>query len=604
MAGSLIYVAGNPNLYPLEYYNKDSDSYEGIIPQLLHDFSLNSEYEIVYYQPGEEDLRQQLAANKQVDILSGCLLSEPPPDNDGYVSILNTLQGEEEYNYALYFTTAAPDAFKEELQNYFANLSQEELNGLVLQSSINAADNNSSFWLAGSLLLVIILLSAILAFLLKHYRRKVNLAQQQKEVDAVTGLGNMDYLFRYYKQYINDKNRILYKAIYFYTDTERLRRLSDSQETDEFLRYCAVILQENTADSDILARVSDHGFMLLKMVTNEKEIDSWLSNILLKAETYAQIFDKPFETKMYAGIYALNLQDWDLNEIVFNASQGAYEANHTNKGYIVCSAEMMQKIAEEKMLQASIERALNRKEFQLYIQFYIDTQTFQIVGGEALSRWNHPQKGVLMPSSFVPLMEREKMISQLDYYCLNEACLFLEALKKEKIENFFISCNFSRKTFASAEMIAKVKEIISAYTFPRELLIFEITESVAVSNATQIRKNIIALKDLGVRVALDDFGEGFTSFYDLQKYPVDGIKLDKALIDYSLTENGKSILKAMIQVGHELGMTILAEGVEKDEQVQILQKINCDVIQGFRFYYPLPQWDAKKEIMKQFMTST
>ena len=170
-----------------------------------------------------------------------------------------------------------------------------------------------------------------------------------------------------------------------------------------------------------------------------------------------------------------------------------------------------------------------------------------------------------------------------------------------KIETFFISCNFSRETFAAADFVDRCMEIMGSYHFPRELLIFELTESVPTKNISQIQRNIIALKEYGVRIALDDFGEGFTSFYDLQKYPVDGIKLDKSLIDNIMTESGEAILKAMIQVGHELGVTILVEGVETDEQVQTLQKLRCDVIQGFRFYYPLPDWEAKNKVLEQFL---
>lgn len=270
--------------------------------------------------------------------------------------------------------------------------------------------------------------------------------------------------------------------------------------------------------------------------------------------------------------------------------------------YLFCSQAMIQKSLQERQLQASIDQAFAQKEFQLYIQFYVDAQTLKVVGGEALSRWKHPQKGILLPSVFIPLLEREKMISRLDYYCLKEVCFFLESLLKAGVDTFFVSCNFSRETFAAADFAQKVQEILNGFTFPRELLILEITESVSVRNAAQIRQNVIALKKYGVRVALDDFGEGFTSFYDLQKYPIDGIKLDKGLVDHVTTPIGTAILKAMIQVGHELNMTILAEGVETDEQVRALQEIHCDVIQGFRFSHPLPQWEATEQIINNKRT--
>ena len=103
--------------------------------------------------------------------------------------------------------------------------------------------------------------------------------------------------------------------------------------------------------------------------------------------------------------------------------------------------------------------------------------------------------------------------------------------------------------------------------------------------------------ELGVQVVLDDFGAGFTSFYDLQEYPVDGIKLDKELVDHVNTPKGRAIMRVMVQIGHELGLTTLAEGVENDEQLGILQELRCDAIQGFRFYYPIPAWEAEEKLL-------
>lgn len=597
---TLIYVAGNPDAYPLEYYDPDTKTYEGVIPQLLREFSEQSAYEVVYYQPGETDRRSQLAENQQVDLLSGYTPEDTVPDNAGSALMFQAAHQGTEYAYCLYFTAAASEAMRAELQAYFHTVSQEEVTGLLVEAARAPQTHSGMYWALGSLGLAVLLLIAALVLLVRRYRKKLREARQTVETDETTGLGNLDYLTRYFKQYVNDQNRILYQVIYFYVDTDRLRRISGSQESDEFLRYCAVVLEEYLADSDILAKVSEHGFVLLKLTGSAETLDSWLSVILDRLRSYTQLYGKPFESNVYAGIYSLKPQDRDLHEMIFQASQGAYAAQRESVGYLYCSRQMAETFAQERQLQARIDQAFSKREFQLYLQFYVDAHSFRVVGGEALARWNHPQKGVLMPSIFIPLMEREKMISRLDYYCLEEVCAFLQSLEKDGIDTFFISCNFSRETFASPDFAAQAQKIMDQYSFPRELLILEITESAAVRDVAQLQQNIISLKKYGVRVALDDFGEGFTSFYDLQKYSIDGIKLDKGLVYHILTPCGASILKAMIQVGHELDMTILAEGVETDEQVQALQRIHCDVIQGFRFYHPLPQWEARKQLQAHF----
>ena len=594
---TLIYVAGNPDAYPLEYFDKDTQTYAGVIPELLAEFSDQSTYEIVYYEADGTDHREELAQQKQVDLFSGYEAEEEQLENTGVVTLFPG-----ENAYALYFTEAAPDAFQSNLRAYLEQVSPAEVTGLLMASVETLPNTQGMYWTMGAMGAALLVMAAVLLLTVRRYRRRLKESQQNVETDETTGLGNMEYLERYYKQYINDKNRILYQAVYFYVDTDRLRRLSSGQETDEFLRYCAVVLGEYTQDSDILARVSEHGFIMLKLTGGTDKTDAWLTAILDRIHDYAKLYGKPYETNIYAGIYALRAEDRDLNEIIFQASQGAYGAEKEDCRYLRCSKGMMDQFMQERHLQASIEQAFAQKEFQLYIQFYVDAANFAVVGGEALSRWKHPQKGVLLPSMFIPLMEREKMISRFDYYCLKEVCFFLKGLLKEGVDTFFVSCNFSRDTFAAADFVQKVQEIMNGFTFPRELLILEITESVSVRNAAQIRQNIIALKKYGVRVALDDFGEGFTSFYDLQKYPIDGIKLDKGLVDHVTTPIGTAILKAMIQVGHELNMTILAEGVETDEQVRAQQEIHCDVIQGFRFSHPMPQWEANAQIIQNRRT--
>ena len=594
---TLIYVAGNPDAYPLEYFDKDTQTYAGVIPELLAEFSDQSTYEIVYYEADGTDHREELAQQKQVDLFSGYEAEEEQLENTGVVTLFPG-----ENAYTLYFTEAAPDAFQSNLRAYLEQVSPAEVTGLLMASVETPPNTQGMYWTMGAMGAALLVMAAVLLLTVRRYRRRLKESQQNAETDETTGLGNMEYLERYYKQYINDKNRNLYQAVYFYVDTDRLRRLSSGQETDEFLRYCAIVLGEYTQDSDILARVSEHGFIMLKLTGGTDKTDAWLTAILDRIHDYAKLYGKPYETNIYAGIYALRAEDRDLNEIIFQASQGAYGAEKEDCRYLRCSKGMMDQFMQERHLRASIEQAFARNEFQLYIQFYVDAANFAVVGGEALSRWKHPQKGVLLPSMFIPLMEREKMISRFDYYCLKEVCFFLKGLLKEGVDTFFVSCNFSRDTFAAADFVQKVQEIMNGFTFPRELLILEITESVSVRNAAQIRQNIIALKKYGVRVALDDFGEGFTSFYDLQKYPIDGIKLDKGLVDHVTTPIGTAILKAMIQVGHELNMTILAEGVETDEQVRAQQEIHCDVIQGFRFSHPMPQWEANAQIIQNRRT--
>ncbi len=596
----LIYVAGNPDAYPLEYYDTDTESYRGVIPELLHKFSEQSQYDIVYYRSGDKDQRESLAKNRQVDVLSGYKQGDEAASGFQAVTIFHAARDGEQVAYQLYLTDVAPENFKQDLGEFLTSVSQEQVSGLLIDTAQQEHTHEEFYYAISGLLLSVVVLISVIVTLIVRYRKKIKKTRQDSEIDETTGIGNMDYLVRYYKQIINDKNRILYNLICFHVDTDRLRRLSGNDEADEFLRYCSVVLKEYTSDSDILAKISDQSFVILRLSASTEKTEAWLTPLMFEINTYTEKYGKPFEVKMTAGVYPIKTGDRNLDEMLFSARQAAVAADEENKHYLFFSDKMRQRIALERQLQADLDQAFLRDEFPLYIQFYVDAHSFRTIGGEALSRWAHPRKGLLMPKDFIPLLERENMIGRLDYYCLKKTCDFLERLFRNQIDTFFVSCNFSRKTWVKPDFVTNCKKIMDAYHFPKHLLIFEITESASVKNISKVKQNIIAMKEYGVRIAIDDYGEGFTSFYDLQEYSVDGIKLDKGLIDNLATKNGKAILHAMIQLGHEMGVTILAEGVETDEQVYILQQLHCDAIQGFRFNHPLPDYEAEKKIVEQF----
>lgn len=596
---TIVYIAGNPDLYPLEYYDAKTASFQGVLPGLYAQFSAESGYELVYYQPENADRRTQLAKNLQVDILSGYGPGDDLPEGVQPETVLQVTQGGETVAYTLGFTSVAPEGLREELTGFLQELPQQQVSGLLLTQAQQT--QVSVPWAAVAVPTALaVLLAAALTVVIKWYRARLRRARDMLERDSVTGLGNAAYFEREYHYRTTGDSRILYQLVYFFVDTDRLRRLGTGAETDDFLQYCAQILREYVLPTDVMARVSDQGFVMLRLDPAGASPDNWLRPLLDRVRRYAVEHGKSYNISMTAAVYPLQQTDTDLVEIMSNISMAARLMARDGQGYVMCDDRVLRRLGEDKRLQQDIERAFENHEFRLYIQFYVDAQTSRIVGGEALSRWQHPRRGILTPGLFVPMMEREKQISRLDYYSLREACVFLEKLQLRGVQDFFLSCNFSRETLAAPDFVARSTEIIREYRFPRELLIFEITESAAGDDMALIAQNITALRAFGVRIALDDFGEGFTSFCDLQQYAVDGIKLDKTLVDIMLTGNGSVIVRAMIQVGHQLGLTILAEGVENDAQVQALREMHCDVIQGFRFYHPVPDWEARERIIEQF----
>lgn len=596
----VIYVAGNPDSYPVEYYDAESGAYQGVIPDLLRAFSQQSGYEIRYYEPGEADRREQLASNFQVDLISGCDGSEQFRHKEGAeLVVLETEVQGRKVQYQLWLTDAAPQQLEEELRSFLSQVSQESKAGMLVEAA-GARPEQYRRQMQGGIIglgIAVVLLAGLAAVLLRKYRAGKKQLRQQRERDELTGIGNIDYLERGCRALVGDQNRILYRMCYFYLDIERVERMSSRAWADALLRHTAAVLSDYISQTDLLARVADGGFAVLRLCSSQQELEGWIQLALRRLRSFSAE-GKTYAAQIAAGVYPLKADDYHLDEILFQAAQSAQMACRQGEDFRICTDELQKALQEERQLQEDVRRGFEYGEFQLYLQFYVDAKSQNILGGEALARWEHPERGFLAPGQFIPLMEREGLISQLDFYLLNLACAFLDKLRRAGIEDFFLSCNFSRETLSRADFAETICNIIEGYDFERRHLIFEITESAAFGDASAARENIAAIGRMGVQTALDDFGDGFTSFLDIQENSLDVLKLDKALIDRIGTDFGDTILRAMIGVGHELGLKVFAEGVEKEEQAQMLREAGCDVLQGFLYYYPIPDWEAERKIKK------
>ncbi len=597
----VIYVAGNPDSYPVEYYDSESGTYQGLIPDLLRAFSQQSSYEIRYYEPGRADRREQMAAHFQVDLISGCDGSEQFRHKEGAeLIILETEVQGQSVQYQIWLTDAAPQLLEEDLRSFLSQVSQEAKAGMLVEAAGAQPDEYRRQMRGGivGLGIAVILLAGLALVLLRKYRASKKELRRRSEQDELTGIGNIDYLERGYRALIGDQNRILYRMCYFYLDIERVERMSGRAVADALLRHTAAVLSDYISQTDLLARVSDEGFAVLRLGAGQQELEEWLSLALGRLRSFSAE-GKSYAGQIAAGVYLLKADDYHLDEILFQAAQSAQMACRQGEDFKICTDELQKALQEERQLQEDVRRGFEYGEFQLYLQFYVDAQNQSILGGEALARWEHPERGFLAPGQFIPLMEKEGLISQLDFYLLGQACAFLERLKRAGIEDFFLSCNFSRETFSRADFAERIREIVEAHEFEKRRLIFEITESAAFGDATVAHQNVVAIRQMGIQIALDDFGDGFTSFMDIRENSLDVLKLDKALIDNIGTKFGDTILRAMIDIGHELGLKVFAEGVEKEEQAQTLRDAGCDALQGFCFHYPVPDWEAERKIKQR-----
>ena len=600
MENAVIYVAGDPEAYPVEYYDEQTGAYQGLIPALLERFGREQGYDVRYYEPDKGDQRQTLAEDRQVDIISdGGGGADFRHDAGGEVVLLETEQDGQSVVYKLLVTEVAPEGLADQLRSFLAGVEEQDRTGLLVQSARREKPVDTTLIqiggaVAGALLVI---LAAVAVFMARHYRRRIRSMEMDRETDTVTGLGNRDYLERNCNTYINDQNKILYRLLYVFVDTDQLDKYFGRSVTDEYVRAVALALQEHTGDMDILSRVSDTGFVLLRLTMDDQDEQHWLKTVLDRIDGESP--DKTSgEERYYAvGSYQIRPTDRDLYGMIFDASQCAQSAYLDGEVFRACTDEVIRNLAVERQFREDMRRGLDSGEFLLYLQFYVDSATGDIVGGEALSRWDHPGRGLLMPGDFLPMMEREHLVPQLDYRCLENACVFLQDMYKQGRERFFVSCNFAKETFSDPAFPEECRKVVRKYGFPVKWLVFELKETGTDREIEQIRENIRRVKELGVTVALDDFGELFASFADVEDIPLDIVKISRRLVEGIGSKSGESVMRGMIRVSRELGFGVMAEGVESEEQADFLRREGCEAMQGFLFYRPLPEWEARKIIV-------
>ena len=244
-------------------------------------------------------------------------------------------------------------------------------------------------------------------------------------------------------------------------------------------------------------------------------------------------------------------------------------------------------------LLEAIKKGLQNDEFKMYLQFIVDNKTKNIVSAEALSRWETEEGVLIFPGKYIGLMEDTGLITTLDYLMFEKACKKLEEWVGTEFGEISISCNFTRITISEPDFAKKIKEIAEQYSFERHKLIMEITEDSIEKNLDIAKSNLLAAKEIGFSLALDDIGSGYTSLRNLCDYPIDIVKLDRVMLLLTDSERGKKLFYGIISLVQSLGLKIVCEGVETEEQNALVSKSDCDFIQGW--YYSTALSEEKAE---------
>lgn len=591
-----IYVAGNPDWYPIEYYDPDTGCYEGVLPELLERVGEKTGLNFTYIRAGEEDQRLRLARNGQVELVSGCASDDPVLWEDGVTAggvILTVPQEDGELEACFAYTKIAGDGLAAAVEGALGELSRQEAAGIAVSLLIERSERMYPAWrvpAGAAALLLLLALIAVLSVWLRSYQKA---AGQDQRFDPVTGIGNKAYFTERFEKSIPDQYRGLYCVVFIGFDIARVNQYYGEMEAEEQLHFAANELLLSTADNEIAARVSGGGFAVARPSSGEQEAGAWTEKLLERLNRYTEKYGKGYRPDFHAGIYMLQPSDRDCETVLFNVRQGYQRAIAGNTAMAFSRPELLRQESEKRELKKQTLGAVQNREFRMFLQFVVRGKDGQIVSAEALSRWDHPQKGLLYPGSYIELMESENTITELDFYIFEEACRQLEHWQKQG-RRLSISCNFTRITIDHENFIPQLKRIADRYFFERSGLVIEITEDTMENNKEAAFANVSRCRALGFRIALDDTGSGYTSFSDLRDYPIDIVKIDRSILNAAVNDRGIALLKGMIALAHGLQMEVLCEGVETAAQADLLRRLECDYLQGYYFYRALPKEEADR----------
>lgn len=286
-------------------------------------------------------------------------------------------------------------------------------------------------------------------------------------------------------------------------------------------------------------------------------------------------------------------------EALISAAQLAADICYSeNKKFQIYNHNIYLDKLEEENLKRDLRAAINKKEFELYYQPKLRSSDHQICGLEALIRWNHSTLGMISPQKFIRLAEENGLIREIGDWVLEEAFRQLLVWQQKFDNQICLSVNLSPLELYDYNKINKIKKLQQDYPIKKELLEFEITESVFIENSDYPLQILNKLKRLGFSIALDDFGIGYSSLSYLSRLPIDTLKIDKSFINKLSDGKNMILIDSIIDLSHRLNLNVIAEGIETSEQLEIMTDLNCDQIQGYYFYKPLTLSEVEKAITK------
>lgn len=441
-------------------------------------------------------------------------------------------------------------------------------------------------------------------------QKKTKKIQKQKEIlheqayhDTLTGLPNRALFQERLKYAIKHAKRYKKNMALFFIDLDHFKEINDSlghTVGDKLLKEVTKRFNSLIRDDDTLARLGGDEFTII-MENLEK-----VHNASILAEKIQQSLSDPIDIDEHTiyitcsiGISAYPQDSQDSESLLKYSDIAMYKAKEEGRNNIQFYSSEMTELALERFdTQVNLRKALINDEFVIYYQPQIDLKSGNLLGLEALVRWDHPEKGFILPEDFIDIAEETGMIVEIDKWVMETAMKQMVSWHEQGFKPGILSLNFSMRELQNHDFVSELSEIMKVLRFNPQWLELEITESQVMKKPEESIMKFQQISKMGVDIAIDDFGTGYSSLAYLKRLPVKKVKIDRSFI-HGIAENkeNQDIVKAIIALSRSLGLEIIAKGVETQEQMDILIEYGCECIQGYYFSHPINSDDIENKYL-------
>ena len=430
---------------------------------------------------------------------------------------------------------------------------------------------------------------------------------RQANYDELTNLPNRSLANDRLAQAIHNAERSGRSVMLMCIDLDRFKIVNDTlghEQGDQLLIEAASRLKNCVREEDTIARLGGDEFLII--LTSDASISN-VSSILQKViDTIDQPFhveEMEFNVTASIGVTVFPEDGTSAAALMRNADAAMYIAKELGRNtYHFYTHEMNDKAMQRLTMEAELRHAMERDELELNYQPVIEAKTQKLVAVESLLRWNCEKLGNIPPLDFIPLAEETGLIrSHWTMGLVHQACHQAASWQQQGLKDLRIAVNISSRQFSAGTVVTDVQHALKSSGLNAESLELELTESLLLNSSSKIYHDMTKLKDMGVRLSLDDFGTGYSSLSYLKRYPFDVLKIDRSFVrDLHTDPENAALTSAVVVMAHSLGLEVIGEGVEEENQQQYLQKENCDMLQGYLFSKPLsakllPAWASKQQ---------